>query len=87
MSGRTLPTHDSITTLTRREPVGVVGLISPWNFPMLMATWKLAPALACGNTVVLKPSEITPLTCLLLADVFHKAGFPAGVVNILIGTG
>ncbi|NEW34949.1 aldehyde dehydrogenase family protein [Nocardia cyriacigeorgica] len=72
---------------TLREPVGVCGLIVPWNFPLLMASWKLAPALAAGNTVVLKPAEQTPLTALLLGEVFQEAGFPPGVVNIVTGFG
>ncbi|MBF6214019.1 aldehyde dehydrogenase family protein [Nocardia puris] len=72
---------------TLREPVGVCGLIIPWNFPLLMAAWKLAPALAAGNTVVLKPAEQTPLTALLLGEVFQEAGFPPGVVNIVTGFG
>lgn len=72
---------------TLREPVGVCGLIVPWNFPLLMAAWKLAPALAAGNTVVLKPAEQTPLTALLLGEVFQEAGFPPGVVNIVTGFG
>jgi acyl-CoA reductase-like NAD-dependent aldehyde dehydrogenase len=72
---------------TLREPVGVVGLIIPWNFPLLMCAWKLAPALACGNTVILKPAEETPLTALRLAEIMGEAGIPAGVVNILTGPG
>jgi aldehyde dehydrogenase (NAD+) len=72
---------------TLREPVGVCGLIVPWNFPLLMAAWKLAPALAAGNTVILKPAEQTPLTALLLGEVFTEAGFPPGVVNIVTGFG
>jgi aldehyde dehydrogenase (NAD+) len=72
---------------TLREPVGVCGLIVPWNFPLLMAAFKLAPALAAGNTVILKPAEQTPLTALLLGEVFQEAGFPPGVVNILTGFG
>jgi acyl-CoA reductase-like NAD-dependent aldehyde dehydrogenase len=72
---------------TRREPMGVVGLIIPWNFPLLMAAWKLAPALACGNTTLLKPAEETPLTALRLGELILEAGFPAGVVNILTGPG
>ncbi|MEV0081353.1 aldehyde dehydrogenase family protein [Saccharopolyspora sp. NPDC050642] len=72
---------------TLREPVGVCGQIIPWNFPLLMASWKLAPALAAGNTVVLKPAEQTPLTALLLGEVFQEAGFPPGVVNIITGYG
>ena len=72
---------------TLREPVGVCGLIVPWNFPLLMAAFKLAPALAAGNTVILKPAEQTPLTALLLGEVFQEAGFPPGVVNIVTGYG
>ncbi len=69
------------------SPIGVVGQIIPWNFPLLMAAWKIAPALACGNTVVLKPAESTPLTALKLAEVIKDAGFPDGVVNIVTGDG
>ena len=69
------------------RPVGVCGQIIPWNFPLLMAAWKIAPALACGNTVVLKPAETTPLTALRLAEVFEEIGLPAGVVNIVTGDG
>lgn len=69
------------------RPLGVAGQIIPWNFPLLMAAWKLAPALACGNTVVLKPAETTPLTALLLADILNEAELPAGVVNIVTGAG
>jgi len=72
---------------TLREPVGVVGQIIPWNFPLLMAAWKLAPALACGNSVVLKPSEETPLSALLLAELVQQADVPAGVVNVVPGFG
>jgi phenylacetaldehyde dehydrogenase len=72
---------------TLREPVGVVGQIIPWNFPLLMAAWKLGPALATGNTVVLKPAEQTPLTALRLGELFQQAGFPDGVVNIVPGYG
>ena len=70
---------------TRREPVGVCGLITPWNFPMLIAAWKLAPALACGNTVVLKPAEQTPLTTYRLVELCQEAGLPAGVLNFVTG--
>ncbi len=69
------------------QSLGVAGQVIPWNFPLLMAAWKLAPALACGNTVVLKPAETTPLTALLLAQVFEEAGLPDGVVNIVTGAG
>jgi len=71
----------------RPTPVGVVAQVIPWNFPLLMLAWKIAPALACGNTVVLKPAETTPLTALLFADVCRQAGLPAGVVNIITGAG
>lgn len=71
----------------RPEPLGVAGQIIPWNFPLLMASWKIAPALACGNTVVLKPAETTPLTALLLCDVLRQADLPPGVVNIITGDG
>src|SRR5205823_3140386 len=70
-----------------REPVGVCGQIIPWNFPLLMAAWKVAPALAAGNTVVLKPAEQTPVTALELAKLIQEAGFPEGVVNIVTGYG
>lgn len=72
---------------TRKEPVGVVGAITPWNFPLNMACWKIAPALACGCTVVLKPAEETPLTAIRLAELCLEAGIPAGVVNVVTGTG
>ena len=72
---------------TVREPVGVNALITPWNFPLMILAWKLAPALATGNTVVIKPSEVTPLTSLRLVELCHEAGVPAGVVNIVTGGG
>src|SRR5205814_21005 len=68
-------------------PVGVVGQIVPWNFPLLMVAWKIAPALAAGNTVLLKPAEFTPLTALCLAELAHEAGLPAGVLNVVTGDG
>ena len=70
---------------TLREPVGVCGLIIPWNFPLMIAAWKLAPALACGNTCVVKPAEQTPLTALRLAELIAEAGVPEGVVNVVTG--
>ncbi|WP_217198476.1 aldehyde dehydrogenase family protein [Streptomyces buecherae] len=73
------------THFTRREPVGVCALITPWNFPLMIASWKMAPALACGNTVILKPAEQTPLSSLHLARLCEEAGFPPGVVNVLTG--
>ncbi|WP_158891011.1 aldehyde dehydrogenase family protein [Amycolatopsis anabasis] len=72
---------------TRREPVGVCALITPWNFPLMIAAWKLAPALATGNAVILKPAEQTPLTAIRLIELAERAGFPAGVVNLLTGDG
>jgi acyl-CoA reductase-like NAD-dependent aldehyde dehydrogenase len=72
---------------TVREPLGVVGLITPWNFPLAIASWKLAPALAAGNTVVLKPAELTPLTALRFAEIALAAGIPEGVVNVVVGPG
>ena len=83
--GETVNTFETAFTYTLREPVGVVGLIVPWNFPLLLASWKLGPALACGNTVVLKPAEQTPLTTLRLGELAVEAGFPAGVINIVTG--
>ena len=83
--GETVNTYETAFTYTLREPVGVVGLIVPWNFPLLLASWKLGPALACGNTLVLKPAEQTPLTTLKLGELSIDAGFPAGVINILTG--
>jgi aminobutyraldehyde dehydrogenase len=74
------------TSMIRRDPIGVIGSIAPWNYPLLMAAWKLAPAIAAGNTVVLKPSELTPLTALKLAEVFVEL-LPPGVVNIVCGRG
>ncbi len=72
---------------TVREPLGVVGLITPWNFPLAIASWKLAPALAAGNTVVLKPAELTPLSALRFAEIALEAGIPPGVVNVVVGPG
>ncbi len=85
--GDTVPASGNFFTYTRREPHGVCGQIIPWNFPLLMAAWKLGPALACGNAVVLKPAEQTPLTAIRLAELVREAGFPTGVVNILPGYG
>ncbi len=88
--GETVPVSPMVgdyLVYTRREPVGVVGVIVPWNFPMLITSWKLAPALAAGNTVVLKPAEQTPLTAIRLGELIQEAGFPDGVVNIVTGFG
>jgi len=87
LQGETIPVRGNVLNYTLREPVGVVGAIIPWNFPLLMATWKVAPALACGNTVVLKPAEQTPLTALELAALAAGVGIPAGVLNVLTGRG
>lgn len=89
MTGETLPVSQPGRYLayTRREPIGVVGAIVPWNFPLMIASWKLAPALAAGNTVVIKPSELTPLSLMRLADLVRESGFPPGVVNIVPGYG
>ena len=84
--GETIPVARGIA-MTFHEPLGVVGLITPWNFPLLIASWKLGPALACGNTVVLKPSELTPLTALRLGELALEAGLPEGVLNVVVGTG
>lgn len=75
------------TSYVRREPVGVVGSIAPWNYPLQMAAWKVLPAIAAGNTIVLKPAELTPLTSLMFAQAATEAGIPAGVVNIVTGAG
>jgi acyl-CoA reductase-like NAD-dependent aldehyde dehydrogenase len=83
--GETLNTFETAFTYTLREPVGVVGLIVPWNFPLLLASWKIGPALACGNTIVLKPAEQTPLTTLRFGELAMEAGLPAGVLNIVTG--
>jgi acyl-CoA reductase-like NAD-dependent aldehyde dehydrogenase len=85
--GETNPSDPDYFNFTLREPVGVCGQIIPWNFPLLMAAWKLAPALACGNASVLKPAEQTPLTALRLGELLLEAGVPAGVVNIVPGFG
>ncbi|KAL9935512.1 hypothetical protein V8E36_005860 [Tilletia maclaganii] len=86
-SGQVIETSDAKLTYTRHEPIGVCGQIIPWNFPILMAAWKLAPALATGNTVVLKTAEQTPLSALKLCELIKKAGFPPGVVNLVSGFG
>jgi len=87
IQGKTIPISGDYFCYTRHEPVGVVGQIIPWNFPLLMQAWKLAPALACGNTVVMKVAEQTPLSALRIGELIIEAGFPEGVVNILPGYG
>jgi len=87
VQGKTIPIAGDYFCYTRLEPIGVVGQIIPWNFPLLMQAWKLAPALATGNTIVMKPAEQTPLTALRIGELIVEAGFPEGVVNILPGYG
>ncbi len=84
--GHTYPVAGGVT-MTFHEPLGVVGLIVPWNFPLLIACWKLGPALACGNTVILKPAETTPLSAMRLGELAVEAGIPEGVVQVVVGTG
>ena len=84
--GHTYPVAGGVT-MTFHEPLGVVGLIVPWNFPLLIACWKLGPALACGNTVILKPAETTPLSAMRLGELALEAGIPEGVVQVVVGTG
>src|SRR5690349_9952225 len=86
VTGKTIPVAGGID-MTFREPLGVVGLITPWNFPLTIASWKVAPALAAGNTVVLKPAELTPLTSLELERIALDAGLPEGVLNVVAGPG
>ena len=84
--GKTIPVAGGVD-MTFREPLGVVGLITPWNFPLVIASWKVAPALAAGNTIVLKPAELTPLTALELERIALDAGLPEGVLNVVAGPG
>ncbi|MEZ0240951.1 MAG: aldehyde dehydrogenase [Chloroflexota bacterium] len=85
--GQTIPVSKPGLDLTLREPIGVVGLIVPWNFPLLMASWKLGPALAAGNTCILKPASLSPMTALRVAELALEAGFPPGVINVVTGPG
>src|SRR5260370_13672470 len=87
ITGEVLPVHGNFHTYVLREPLGVVGAIVPWNYPTSLASWKLGPALATGCTVVLKPSELTPLTALKLAELSQEVGFPEGVLNVVPGYG
>ena len=87
IEGAVIPVDQGFLNFTTREPIGVVGQIVPWNFPLMFVSWKLGPALAAGNTVVMKPSEITPLTTLRVGELIEKAGIPPGVVNIVPGYG
>jgi aldehyde dehydrogenase (NAD+) len=85
--GETIPVKGNYLTYTLREPVGVVAAIVPWNFPLLLTAWKVAPALACGNTVIIKPASQTPLTALALAEIALEVGLPPGVLNVITGPG
>src|SRR5437660_460947 len=85
--GETIPVKGNYLTYTLREPIGVVAAIVPWNFPLLLTSWKVAPALACGNTVIIKPASQTPLTALALAEIAQQVGIPAGVLNVVTGPG
>ena len=87
ITGSTIPVPGNFLNYTVREPIGVCAQIVPWNYPIMMAAWKLAPALAAGNTVILKPASATPLTAILLGEICLEAGIPAGVVNVLPGPG
>jgi len=87
ITGDTTPVNPALFTYTLREPVGVVGAIIPWNFPMIMVGWKVAPALAAGNSIVVKPAELTPLTAIRIAELALEAGVPPGVFNVLPGKG
>ena len=83
--GKTIPVDGGFFTYTKHEPIGVCAQIIPWNYPILMLAWKFGPALACGNTIILKPAEQTPLTALAIAALVKEAGFPSGVVNVVPG--
>jgi len=87
LTGDVIPVSGGFLNYTMREPIGVVAAIIPWNFPVNIASWKLAPALACGNAVILKPAEQTPLTALLLGELALEAGFPPGILNVIPGRG
>jgi aldehyde dehydrogenase (NAD+) len=87
VTGETIPIQEGAFTYTLREPVGVVGAITPWNFPLMLAVWKIAPALACGNTVVIKPASNTSLSLLKFAEYARECGLPAGVLNVIPGRG
>ncbi len=85
--GQTYHVADPMQAMVVREPVGVCGLIVPWNYPLLMSVWKIAPALAAGNTIVFKPSEVTPITPKKLFEIFEEVGLPKGVANMVMGAG
>ena len=83
--GKTIPVDENFFCMTKHEPIGVCAQIIPWNYPIMMLAWKFGPVLACGNTVVLKPAEQTPLSALAIAALVKEAGFPPGVINIING--
>src|SRR5690606_35024322 len=87
VEGSVIPVDGPFLNYTRREPVGVVGQIIPWNFPLLMFAWMIAPAIACGNTAVIKPAEQTPLSACKFGELCQEAGVPEGVINIIHGLG
>src|ERR1043166_6226340 len=87
VTGETIPVQENAFTYTLREPIGVVGAITPWNFPLRLAVWKIAPALACGNAVVIKPASNTALSLLKFAEYAKECGLPAGVLNVISGRG
>ncbi len=87
LHGETLPSRPNAFTFTLREPIGVIAAITPWNFPFLLASWKIAPALAAGNTVILKPASQTPLTAIRFGEICQEAGLPEGVFNVVTGSG
>ncbi|CDF84638.1 Putative aldehyde dehydrogenase dhaS [Pseudomonas knackmussii B13] len=87
IEGAVIPVDAGFLNYVQRKPIGVIGQIVPWNFPLMFTSWKMGPALAAGNTVVIKPSEITPLSTLRIAELMHEVGFPAGVVNVVPGYG
>jgi len=87
LEGSVIPVDAGFLNYLEREPIGVVGHIVPWNFPLMFVSWKLGPALAAGNTVVMKPSEITPLSTLRIAELMQQVGFPDGVFNVVTGYG
>lgn len=85
--GQVIPARTDALTYTVREPVGVVGAIVPWNFPIMIGIWKIAPALACGCTLIVKPAELTPMTAIRIGELALEAGIPPGVLNIVTGKG
>lgn len=86
-NGETYEVGEPVQSMVVREPIGVAGLIVPWNFPLLMGVWKIAPALAAGNPIVFKPAEITPITAVKLFEIMEEVGMPKGVINLIMGDG